>query len=143
SAHIPRGSIGSSRQGLGVQQHGPSKVLRYCSWRVPKRDGVEQRRSQPQVGRPSGCDAATLCRRIGTQVFERSKFGAKVLVINDDVDATNTAEVVWAFATRCHPVAGEIHFDQEATSPLVAFLESSEKISGRTPKVVYNCLSPE
>jgi UbiD family decarboxylase len=94
----------------------------------------------------AGCDAATLCRRIGTQVFERSKFGAvmpKVLVINDDVDATNTAEVVWAFATRCHPVAGEIHFDNEATSPLVAFLENSEKISGRTPKVVYNCLPPE
>jgi len=64
-------------------------------------------------------------------------------VINDDVDATNTAEVVWAFATRCHPVAGEIHFDHEATSPLVAFLENSEKMAGRTPKVVYNCLPPE
>ena len=94
----------------------------------------------------SGLDAPTLCRRIGTHVFERSKFGAvipKIIVVNDDIDATNTKEVVWAFATRCHPVAGEIHFDREATSPLVAFLEQSEKLAGRAPKVVYNCLPPE
>jgi 3-polyprenyl-4-hydroxybenzoate decarboxylase len=88
----------------------------------------------------------TLCRRIGEQVFEKSKFGAvipKILVINDDVDATNTSEVVWAFATRCHPYTGEIHFNKEATSPLVAFLETAEKIIGKTTKVVYNCLPPE
>jgi len=94
----------------------------------------------------SGGDAEMLCRRIGTHVFERSKFGAvipKVIVVNDDIDATDTKQVVWAFATRCHPVAGEIHFDHEATSPLVAFLEESEKMAGRTPKVVYNCLPPE
>jgi UbiD family decarboxylase len=94
----------------------------------------------------SGMDARTLCLHIGTHVFERSKFGAvmpKIIVVNDDIDATNTKEVVWAFATRCHPVAGEIHFDHEATSPLVAFLEESEKMAGRTPKVVYNCLPPE
>ena len=74
------------------------------------------------------------------------KFGAvipKILVLNDDVDATNTSEVVWAFATRCHPLSGEIHFNAESTSPLVAFLQSSEKQSGRTTKVVYNCLPPE
>jgi len=56
--------------------------------------------------------------------------------VNDDIDAANTKEVVWAFATRCHPASGEIHFNKEATSPLVAFLEGSEKMSGRTTKVV-------
>ena len=88
----------------------------------------------------------TLCKRIGQHVFEKSNFGAvipKILVINDDVDATSTSEVVWAFATRCHPCTGEIHFNKEATSPLVAFLESAEKIGGKTTKVVYNCLPPE
>jgi 4-hydroxy-3-polyprenylbenzoate decarboxylase len=93
-----------------------------------------------------GCTAEKLCRRIGEHVFEKSKFGAvipKVLVMNDDIDATNTREVVWAFATRCHPYSGEIHFNKEATSPLVAFLESSEKMAGKTTKVVYNCLPPE
>jgi len=93
-----------------------------------------------------GYGAERLCREIGALVFERSKYGAvipKILVVNDDVDPTNTAELVWAFATRCHPVHGEIAFDREATSPLVAFLEASEKHTGRTTKVVYNCLPPE
>jgi UbiD family decarboxylase len=94
----------------------------------------------------TGSTAEELCRRIGTHVFEKSKYGAvipKVLVMNDDIDATNTAEVVWAFATRCHPGSGEIHFNKESTSPLVAFLKSSEKTAGSTCKVVYNCLPPE
>ncbi len=93
-----------------------------------------------------GWNAERLCREIGTLVFEKSKYGAvipKVLVLSDDVDPTNTAELVWAFATRCHPVHGEIAFDKEATSPLVAFLETSEKQTGRTTKVVYNCLPPD
>jgi len=94
----------------------------------------------------TGNTAEELCRRIGTHMFEKSKYGAvipKVLVMNDDIDATNTAEVVWAFATRCHPGSGEIHFNKESTSPLVAFLETSEKTAGSTCKVVYNCLPPE
>jgi UbiD family decarboxylase len=93
-----------------------------------------------------GWSAERLCREIGTLVFEKSKYGAvipKVLVLSDDIDPTNTAELVWAFATRCHPVHGEIAFDKEATSPLVAFLEASEKQTGRTTKVVYNCLPPD
>ena len=92
------------------------------------------------------CTGETLCRRIGEHVFEKSKFGAvipKILVMNDDIDATNLQEVVWAFATRCHPFKGEIHFNKEATSPLVAFLETAEKTTGITTKVVYNCLPPE
>jgi UbiD family decarboxylase len=96
--------------------------------------------------RQLGWGAERLCREIGALVFERSKYGAvipKILVLSDDIDPTNTAELVWAFATRCHPVHGEIALDNEATSPLVAFLESSEKLAGRTTKVVYNCLPPD
>jgi UbiD family decarboxylase len=93
----------------------------------------------------TGKTAEQLCATFAQHVFERSKFGAvipKIIVLNDDIDATNTGEVVWGFATRCHPVSGEIHFNREATSPLVAFLESSEKMTGQTTKVVYNCLPP-
>ena len=101
----------------------------------------------PRDCRSNGVTTAeNLCRRIGEHVFEKSKFGAvipKILVMNDDIDATNTQEVVWSFATRCHPYTGEIHFNKEATSPLVAFLESAEKTAGKTTKVVCNCLPPE
>lgn len=93
-----------------------------------------------------GYDSGRLCKEIGTLVFEKSKFGAlipKVLVMNDDIDPSNTAEVMWAFATRCHPATGEIIFNNERTIELVAFLTTSEKLSGRTCKVVYNCLPPE
>ena len=94
----------------------------------------------------TGLSGEAICREIGTLVFERSKFGAvmpKILVMTDDVDAANTSEVVWAFATRCHPGRGEVLFDKESTSPLVAFLGTDEKMAGKTTKVVYNCLPPE
>lgn len=90
--------------------------------------------------------AKEVCQRIGTYIFEHSKFGAvipKIIVLNDDIDATNTAEVIWGFATRCHPIAGDVYFPSEATSPLVAFLQAGEKIAGKTHKVVHNCLPPE
>lgn len=94
----------------------------------------------------TGNQADEICRRIGSHVFDHSKFGAvipKIIVLNDDVDASNTSEVVWAFATRCHPGRGEIYFEKEKTSPLVAFLQTSEKMTGSTTKVVHNCLPPE
>jgi phenylphosphate carboxylase alpha subunit len=96
--------------------------------------------------RRSGGDSAdAFCRRIGECVFA-SKAGAsvpKIIVLSDDIDPTDLNELVWAFATRCHPTLGNIVFDHADTSPLVAFLRNSEKRSGTTAKVVYNCLPPE
>ncbi len=34
-------------------------------------------------------------------------------------------------------------FNEEATNPLVSFLDSAEKMSAHTTKVVYNCLPPD
>jgi 4-hydroxy-3-polyprenylbenzoate decarboxylase len=64
-------------------------------------------------------------------------------VLNDDIDASNTREVVWGFATRVRPISGEHFFNNEATSPLVAFLQASEKVSSHTTKVVYDGLAPD
>jgi UbiD family decarboxylase len=72
-----------------------------------------------------GCSAEDLCRRIGAQVFESSKFRAvipKIIVLSDDIDATSTPEVLWGFATRCHPSSGDIAFPSKSN------------------KVVHNCL---
>jgi UbiD family decarboxylase len=85
------------------------------------------------------------CRRIGEVVF-RSKAGTlipKVIVIPDDVDPTDTQELVWAFATRCHPLEGHATFQHIAAAPLLAYLRSSEKMSASTGKIVYNCLPPD
>ncbi len=89
--------------------------------------------------------SAALCQRIGKQVFT-TKAGAvipKIIVLNDDIDPTNIQELVWAFATRCHPLLGHATFEHIPAAPLLAYLRSSEKIAGATGKVVYNCLPPD
>ncbi len=67
----------------------------------------------------------------------------KVIVVNDDVDPTDTKELVWAFATRCHPTLGNVVFNDTDTAPLVAYLRTAEKMTSTTAKVVYNCLPPD
>ncbi len=88
-------------------------------------------------------DSPALIRQVGDIVFgSKAGFGIpKVLLMEDDVDATNTDEVIWAFATRCHPVIGEVAFGHEATTNLPVFLDSKEKLEFLTTKAVYNCLS--
>lgn len=93
----------------------------------------------------TGLERSALFKKIGDTIFQ-SKFGAvipKVIVLNDDIDASNTREVVWGFATRVRPVSGEYFFDHEATSPLIAFLTKDEKYSFNTTKVVYDGLAPD
>jgi UbiD family decarboxylase len=90
--------------------------------------------------------ARNLCQQLGETLF-RTKAGMgtpKYIVVNDDIDITNTKEVVWAFATRNYPGRnGEIVFNDESTNPLVAFLSKDEKMSMHTTKVIYNCLPPD
>jgi UbiD family decarboxylase len=102
--------------------------------------------SMPRTWRRElNCTGAELVHKIGVVLFG-AKFGPqipKILVVNDDVDPTNLQELVWAFAMRCHPGSGEVYFNKESTSPLVAFLTSAEKHAETSTKVVYNCLPPE
>jgi 4-hydroxy-3-polyprenylbenzoate decarboxylase len=93
----------------------------------------------------TGLKREELFQKIGNTIFQ-SKFGAvipKVIVLNDDIDASDTNEVVWGFATRVRPVSGEHFFNHEATSPLVAFLTTNEKFTFDTTKVVYDGLAPD
>jgi UbiD family decarboxylase len=91
-------------------------------------------------------NADRLCREIGRIIFA-SKVGLiipKVLVVHDDVDPSNSRELMWAFMTRCHPCEhGEIFFNNQSIFPLVAYLTNAEKVSANTNKVVFNCLPPD
>lgn len=93
-----------------------------------------------------GTTSTQLCQRVAEILF-RVKAGMgtpKYIVVNDDIDITNTNEVVWAFATRNHPGSqGEVVLGDENTNPLVAYLEMAEKQALLTTKVIYNCLDPE
>lgn len=94
----------------------------------------------------TGVRSSELCRKVADILFEK-KGGMgtpKYIVVNDDIDITNTKEVVWAFATRNHPgTQGELVYNDENTNPLVAYIDDSEKGALRTTKVIYNCLDPE
>jgi 4-hydroxy-3-polyprenylbenzoate decarboxylase len=90
-------------------------------------------------------NAEAFCRRIGEAVFA-TKAGAylpKVIVSPDDIDPTDIKELVWAFATRCHPTLGNAVFDKMQAPPLIAYLRSGEKLAAATGKVVHNCLPPD
>ena len=91
------------------------------------------------------CTAEDFCRKIG-EIILNTKLApqvAKMMVINDDIDPTNLQELVWGFATRCHPGEGEILLSHQIMSPLVGFDTKGEKHSMNAPKSVYNCLPAE
>lgn len=66
----------------------------------------------------------------------------KILLMADDIDPSNINDVVWAFATRCHPEQHLIYPDEDLPLPLVGFLSGEEKKQLKCTKVIYNCLYP-
>jgi phenylphosphate carboxylase alpha subunit len=90
----------------------------------------------------TGLSVDDFLHRIGQTIFA-SHTGwqfPKILVMGDDIDPTDLGQVVWAFATRCHPGSGEILFTKTKLGFWVAYLDSSEKYTGRGGQALYNCL---
>ena len=81
-----------------------------------------------------------MCRRVGEVLFaEHGGSGiVKVLVMEDDVDATNPLEVLWAFATRAHPGTSEHVFDKRPTGALAVYVSDQEKQTMTSTKGVYD-----
>jgi phenylphosphate carboxylase alpha subunit len=94
----------------------------------------------------TGLTREALLQKIGETVFQ-SKFGRgipKVIVLNDDIDASDTREVVWGFATRVRPHSGEHFFDHEKLGPMNAFITLGDAFASiETPRVVYDGLVPD
>lgn len=67
----------------------------------------------------------------------------KVILVADDVDVTDTDQVVWALATRHHPGTGSHVFPEAPGIPLVPYLTPEEVRAGRGGKSVTSCLRPE
>ncbi len=84
-----------------------------------------------------------IARELGRWLFSSrcGWFIPKVILLDDDVDATNLEEVVWAFATRTHPEQDQILFPEQDVLPLVAFLSPEERKQARGMKAVYNGLA--
>jgi 4-hydroxy-3-polyprenylbenzoate decarboxylase len=90
-------------------------------------------------------DSTDLTRRIAEVVFHSriGPFLPKVFVLDDDVDPTDTDELVWAIATRTHPSRGHAHFDAEPIIPLMMCYSDEERRSHSAAKTAYNCLLSE
>ncbi|MBV9573059.1 MAG: hypothetical protein JOY93_03320 [Acidobacteriales bacterium] len=64
----------------------------------------------------------------------------KLLLIEDDFEVTDVAQVMWAFTSRAYLSHGEIYFPDEAMNALPVFLSHAEKSVFKTTKVVHNAL---
>ena len=68
---------------------------------------------------------------------------AKVMVTEDDIDPSDTRDVVWAFAAKHSPSDGVHHYPDRDMVPLPVFLPAVDRARFKTTKVIYNCLLRE
>ena len=66
----------------------------------------------------------------------------KVILLDDDIDPSDVNQVVWAYATRCHPEKDAHFYTHEKTLPLVHYLNAAEKKDLSSTKVIHNGLLP-
>lgn len=67
----------------------------------------------------------------------------KIMVVEDDIDATDMNQVFWAFCTRNHPDKGIFKVTDTSAAPLLAFLSPDEKRKAITANVLFDCLWPK
>jgi 4-hydroxy-3-polyprenylbenzoate decarboxylase len=92
----------------------------------------------------TGLSARGLADRVAQVVFA-GKPGVnapKIMLVEDDIDITDLEQVMWAFATRCHPDVdrGAFHYPAQVSDQLAVYLSPEEQHSFLAGKVVYNCL---
>lgn len=81
-------------------------------------------------------------RRVGELLFKADSlvFIPKIFLVDDDIDPTKIADVVWALATRVHPRRKQVVFEDARVVSLAHCYEEDEYASGRGPKVVFDTL---
>lgn len=67
----------------------------------------------------------------------------KVLLVDDDIDPSDSDQVMWAFSTRCHPQRDSHFFQHQKTLPLLHYLKVAEKKDMSSTKVIFNALLPD
>ncbi|MDO8785292.1 MAG: UbiD family decarboxylase, partial [Syntrophales bacterium] len=68
-------------------------------------------------------------------------FAHQLIVVDDDVDPYNLAEVLHAVATKCHPINGVITYPAWG-HPLAPYLSLHERTWGKGGKLVLDCTWP-
>ena len=65
------------------------------------------------------------------------------MVTEDDIDPSNTRDVVWAFAAKHTPSDGVHLYPGRPMVNLPVFLPAADRATFKTTKVIYNCLLRE
>jgi len=92
----------------------------------------------------TGLSAHKFADRVAEVVFA-GKPGVnapKIMLVEDDIDITDLKQVMWAFATRCHPDIdrGAFHYPNKVSDQLAVYLSPQEQHTFLAGKVIYNCL---
>lgn len=90
-----------------------------------------------------GVSSEALTRRIGMRIWQ-AKFGLlcpKVFVLDDDIDPTDSADYIWAIATR-NPTFGRRYESEGAIFPLLPCYTEEERKAHRGVRVAFDCLFP-
>lgn len=66
----------------------------------------------------------------------------KVILVGNDIDITDINQVVWAMATRHHPVTGHYPFPDAPGILMVPYLTDDDKNHGSGGKSILSCLLP-
>ena len=81
--------------------------------------------------------------RMSRDIIFGSKGGVdlpKVILVENEIDPSDPDQVLWAFATRCHPQNDAHFYTHEKTIPLIHYLHAAEKKDMSTTKVVFDAL---
>lgn len=87
---------------------------------------------------------ANIATQIGQLVFG-SKLGPwfhMVVVVDDKTDIYSKDEVIHALCTKCHPKRGIRIEEHGVGTPLNPFASPEERLYGRAPKVIFDCIFP-
>jgi 4-hydroxy-3-polyprenylbenzoate decarboxylase len=86
-----------------------------------------------------------LCRRIGEALLETKNhvWMSRLMVLDEDIDPSDLRDVTWGFATRSHPVAGQVTIPERLASPLTPAYTPAERAKVKGPLAIHDCLLPE
>ncbi|WP_405970587.1 UbiD family decarboxylase [Streptomyces sp. NBC_00988] len=90
-----------------------------------------------------GIDSAEFTRRID-EILRSTRAGQmmpRAFVLDDDIDPFNDQELIWALATRVHPVK-RVKVSEGWATPLHTCFTPEEKVAGRGPLVIHDGLLP-
>jgi phenylphosphate carboxylase alpha subunit len=73
---------------------------------------------------------------------KNGKYIPRVIVVEDDIDPTDMKQVIFAFATKCHPKNGTMLLENMPGAPLIPFVSREERVLSKCSNVVYDCTWP-